>query len=64
MSLRIALIIGIIGAAVSLIIDAFHILDVGEILRFLYRTKPGNAIRSIPSITLLAFFVILLIKQK
>ena len=64
MSLKTVIIICIIGTVFSVLIDVMHIFEIEGILRFLYRSTIGNVLRSIPNLTLLAFFVALLIKQK
>jgi len=64
MSLKTAIIVGVVGAALSAVLALLPITGIEGILVFLYGNPLGHVFHALPSLCYLFFFVTLLVKQK
>ena len=64
MSLKLAVIIGLMGAALSLFLNLLPLTYSSDLLDFFYSRPMINILLSLSNASLLVFFSVLLIKQK
>ncbi|MCF8111961.1 MAG: hypothetical protein K9J85_10795 [Desulfobacteraceae bacterium] len=64
MNLKTAIIVGVIGAAISAVLALLPIIQIDAVMVFLYRNPIGRVFHAIPGLCFLFFFVTLLVKQK
>ncbi|MBM4024305.1 MAG: hypothetical protein FJ280_02720 [Planctomycetes bacterium] len=64
MTVKTAVLVGLVGAIWSVALHLLPILNMEGILRFLYGNPFGRMLCTIPSLTLVVFFGVLLVKQK
>lgn len=64
MTVRTAVFIGLVGAVWGVVLNLLVMLKVQTILAFLLENPFGRALWTVPSITLVVFFGVLLVKQK
>lgn len=64
MSLKAAIIVGIVGATMGVVLNLLPITGIRSVLDFVYGNPLGRVTLAIPSLCYLLFFVTLLVKQK
>ena len=63
-SLKTAVIIGLVGATVSFAMSLIPALHLWNVYKFLTDSSPWRFLHCVPSVSLLIFFIVVLAKQK